>query len=183
MTYARGELLFCTKVVKNLRISKKNSTFASVMRYTFLFLCAFVLLACNRPSRVEQYKADKHRSDSIHLVEQTTSLAYYQSQLESLMPKADSLLPYFKYEKNEKYQDHGFYVVNGKQGLRVKVRDDGKEPILLYRDGKRLVTTDDPVYERAEHLRIVIADIKECEKRIARTSLEVQKYEKRLQKQ
>ncbi len=99
------------------------------------------------------------------------------------MPKADSLLPYFKYEKNEKYQDYGYYVVNGKQGLRVKVRDDGKEPILLYRDGKRLETTDDPVYERAEHLRIVIADIRECEKRIARTSLEVQKYEKRLQKQ
>jgi hypothetical protein len=99
------------------------------------------------------------------------------------MPVADSLLPYFKYEKNEKYQDHGYYIVNGKQGLRVKVRDDGKEPILLYRDGKRIEKTDDPIYERAEHLRIVISDIKECEKRIARTSLEVQKYEKRLQKQ
>ena len=153
------------------------------MKYSFLFICALALVACNRPSRVEQYKADKHRSDSIHLVEQTASLAYYQSQLESLMPVADSLLPYFTYEKNEKYQDHGYYVVNGKRGLRVKVRDDGKEPILLYRDGKRLEKTDDPIYERAEHLRIVISDVKECEKRIARTSLEVQKYEKRLQKQ
>lgn len=153
------------------------------MRKVIFIVCAVAMVACNRPSRVEQYKADKHRSDSVHLVEQTTSLAYYQSQLEALMPVADSLLPFFTYEKNEKYQDHGFYVVNGKQGLRVKVRDDGKEPILLYRDGKRLETTDDPVYERAEHLRVVMADIKECEKRIARTSLEVQKYEKRLQKQ
>ena len=166
-----------------LHNSKKSSTFAGVMRKSVLFLCAIALVACNRPSRVEQYKAEKHRSDSIHLVEQTTSLGYYQSQLEQLMPVADSLLPFFTYEKNEKYQDHGYYVVKGKQGLRIKVRDDGKEPILLYRDGKRIDQTDDPAYERAEHLRIVMADIKECEKRIARTSLEVQKYEKRLQKQ
>ena len=138
------------------------------MRKSVFILCAIALVACNRPSRGEQYKAEKHRSDSIHLVEQTTSLGYYQSQLEALMPVADSLLPFFKYEKNEKYQDHGYYVLNGKQGLRIKVRDDGKEPILLYRDGKRIETTDDPVYERAEHLRIVMADIKECEKRIAR---------------
>ena len=142
-----------------------------------------VLMGCNKPSKMEQYRAEKHVRDSVGLVDQQRSLAFYESQLELLKPKADSLLPYFKYEKNEKYQDHGYYVLNGKQGLRIKVRDDGKEPILLYRDGKRIETTDDPVYERAEHLRIVMADIKECEKRIARTSLEVQKYEKRLQKQ
>ena len=154
------------------------------MRHSFfLFLLLLTFPACNKPSRVEQYKADKHRSDSIHLVEQTQSLVYYQSQLEELMPVADSLLPLFKYEKNEKYQDYGYYVVNGKNGLRIMVRDDGKEPILLYREGKRLEKTDDPMYERAQHLQIVIADIKECEKRIARTSLEVQKYEKRLQKE
>lgn len=163
-------------------MSKIIRTFALVMRRIYLFLCVFAVVACNKPSRVEQYKAEKHRSDSISLVEQTTSLAYYQSQLEQLMPVADSLLPFFTYEKNEKYQDHGYYVVKGKQGLRVKVRDDGKEPILLYRDGKRIEKTDDPVYERAEHLRIVMSDIKECEKRIARTSLEVQKYEKRLER-
>ena len=34
--------------------------------------------------------------------------------------------------------------------------------------------------ERAQHLQIVIRDIKELEKRITRTSLEIQKYEKRL---
>ena len=168
------------------------------MKQIVLLLCAFALVACNRPSRVEQYKADKHRSDSIHLVEQTTSLAYYQSQLEALMPVADSLLPFFTYEKNEKYQDHGYYVVKGErlkvkgERLRVMVRDDGKEPILVYKEGKRVTSEGmkelknegmNEALERAEHLRIVIADIKECEKRIARTSLEVQKYEKRLQNQ
>lgn len=170
-------------------MSKIIRTFALVMRRIYLFLCVFALIACNKPSRVEQYKAEKHRSDSISLVEQTTSLAFYQSQLEQLMPVADSLLPFFTYEKNEKYQDHGYYVVKGER-LRVLVRDDGKEPILVYKDGKRL--TDERVnglkaegneaLERAEHLRIVMSDIRECEKRIARTSLEVQKYEKRLER-
>ena len=162
-----------------------------------LILCAIAVVACNRPSRVAAYKAEKHRSDSIHLVEQTTSLGYYQSQLEQLMPVADSLLPFFTYEKNEKYQDHGYYVVKGErlkvkgERLRVMVRDDGKEPILVYKEGVRLTNErvnelkneGNEALERAEHLRIVMADIKECEKRIARTSLEVQKYEKRLQKQ
>ncbi len=155
------------------------------MRNPFIFalLCLFCCSACQRTSLVEQHRTEKHMRDSTALADQERSLHYYQSQLERLQPEADSLLALFRYERNEKYQDHGYYVVNGKQGLRVKVRDDGKEPILLYRDGKRIEKTDDPIYERAEHLRIVISDIKECEKRIARTSLEVQKYEKRLQKQ
>jgi hypothetical protein len=71
------------------------------------------------------------------------------------------------------------------------VRDDGKDPILIYQNGKRLTAEQvnermnkgDRALERAQHLQIVISDIRECEKRIARTSKEVQKYEKRLQKQ
>ena len=160
------------------------------MRKTFLFLCIFAMMACNKPSRVEQYKADKHKSDSIHLVEQTTSLAYYQAQLEQLMPVADSLLPFFAYEKNEKYQDHGYYVVKG-GSLRILVRDDGQD-LLVYKEGKRLTSERvnelrngrvNESLERAEQLQVTIRDIKECEKRIARTSLEKQKYEKRLQNQ
>ena len=160
------------------------------MRKVLFFVCVFAMMACNKPSRVEQYKADKHRSDSIHLVEQTTSLAYYQAQLEQLMPVADSLLPFFTYEKNEKYQDHGYYVVKNSQ-LRILVRDDGQD-LLVYKEGKRLTSERvnelrngrvNESLERAEQLQVTIRDIKECEKRIARTSLEKQKYEKRLQNQ
>ena len=98
------------------------------------------------------------------------------------MPVADSLLTFFTYERNEKYQDHGYYVTNGRNNLRILVRDDGKE-ILLYREGKPVQTSDDPKMQRAQELQVVIKDIQECEKRIKHTSLEVQKYEKRLQKQ
>ena len=138
-----------------------------------------VLAGCNKPSKMEQYRAEKHVRDSVGLVDQQRSLAFYESQLELLKPKADSLLPYFKYEKNEKYQDHGNYVLTGKNGLRILVRDDGKE-LLLYKDGKRIASTNDPQYERAQELQIVINDIHELEKRIDKTSLEIQKYEKRL---
>lgn len=150
-----------------------------------LFVTA--LVACNKPSKVEQYLADKHVRDSVGLCDQTRSLAYFQSQLDSLMPVSDSLISLFKYEKNDKYQDNGNYVLTGSDGLRILVHDDGKE-ILLYRYGKRvqpsdikLTNKDQVSLERAQHLQIVIHDIRELEKRIAHTSLEVQKYQKRLE--
>jgi hypothetical protein len=152
------------------------------MRKIIIFtVFALLFLACSRGNKADQYRADKHARDSVSLVEQERSLAFYESQLELLTPKADSLLQYFKYEKNDHYQDHGNYVLTGKNGLRILVRDDGKE-ILLYKEGKRIESTNDPKMEQAEELQIVISDIKELEKRIRRTSFEIQKYQKRLQK-
>ena len=139
-----------------------------------------VMAGCNKPSKIEEYRAEKHVRDSIGLVDQQRSLDYYESQLELLAPKADSLLQYFKYEKNEKYQDNGFYVLTGKNGLRILVRDDGKE-MLLYKDGKRIESANDPQMERAQHLQIIIHDINELEKRIGKTSLEIQKYQRRIE--
>ena len=155
----------------------------------FIFILAFLFSSCGHESAIDKYRAEKYVRDSISLTEQQRSLAYYESQLESLMPVSDSLLPLFKYEKNERYQDHGYYVTNGTNGLRILVRDDGRN-VLMYRNGKRFTESGDrltgkdrEMYERANHLQIVISDIKELEKRIARTSSEVQKYQKRLQKQ
>ena len=76
-------------------------------RHLFIIICALAIAGCNKPSRVEQYKAEKHVRDSVALAEQERSLACYQSQLDVLLPQADSLLAYFQYERNEKYQDHG----------------------------------------------------------------------------
>ena len=159
-------------------------------KWVFGIVCMVVMAGCNKPSKVEQYRAEKHVRDSIALVEQQRSLAYYETQLDLLLPKADSLLPLFKYEKNEKDQDHGYYVVTVPgYGLRVLVRDDGEE-LLLYRNGKRVKSEgvkelkserEQEAYERAQELYVVMRDIKELEKRIAKTSLEVQKYQKRLQ--
>ena len=160
-----------------------------------VFLSALCLTACNKPSRVEQYRAEKQVRDSIGLIEQQRTLAYYESQLEALMPVADSLLVLFSYEKNDKYQDHGYYVVKNErlkvkgERMRVMVRDDGQD-LLVYRDGKRVTNEGmnelrnegNEAIARAEHLQIVIRDVQELEKRIRKTNLEVQKYQKRLNK-
>ena len=159
-----------------------------------MMIMAAVFGCTKKPSKVEQYRADKHERDSIALTEQQRSLTYYQTQLDALMPQVDSLLPLFKYERNEKYQDHGFYVVRNEKlknhaGLRVMVQDDGQS-LLVYREGKRmseqkvseLMLKGDPAVQRAQHLQIVMKDIRELEKRIEKTSLEIQKYQKRLQK-
>ena len=161
-------------------------------------LCAAVLASCgHKPSAAEQRRAEKHRQDSISLVDQQRSLEYYQSQLEQLQPQADSLLALFKYEKNEKYQDNGYYVME-RGRLRVLVRDDGQLTPLGYLNGQRinldlyrvpdskeskqLWPSELPAIETAYHLAIVMSDVNELEKRIRRTSLEIEKYQKRLQK-
>ena len=174
-----------------LSISKNLCTFALVMRrYTLFILLAIALVGCHRSSRVNQYKAEKRTQDSVRLEEQVRSMTYYESQLEAMGPKADSLLALFSYERNEKYQDHGYYVIKDAwlraRDYRILVRDDGQE-ILIYHNGKRSEKIADPNFEeaylQAEELQITIKDIKELEKRILRTSLEIQKYEKRLQKE
>ena len=155
----------------------------------FIIACAGCLwTACVHESAADKYHVEKHERDSVSLEQQERSLVYYQSQLDALMPTADSLVALFRYEKNDKYQDYGYYVTTGSNNLRILVRDDGQD-ILLYRNGKRIESAEDrlqgkdkELYYRAEHLQITISDIRELEKRIHRTSLEIQKYQRRLNK-
>lgn len=163
------------------------------MKHSFLVIVTlFAILFCgcakkNGPSKAEQHRAEKHVQDSISLADQERTLAYFQSELDALLPVADSLIALFKYEpKNEKYQDHGYYVAKGRTDLRILVRDDGGN-VLIYRNGKRIETLpekdkDYPLYERAIQLQMIMTDIQEKEKQIRQTSLEIQKYQKRLQK-
>ena len=171
-----------------------NKIYIAMKKIVYILLVAALCAACHRTSRVEQYRAEKHIQDSIALGEQERSLAYYQQQLELLTPQVDSLMTYFKYERNEKYQDHGYYVVQNAKlkvyagDLRIMVRDDAQD-LVVYRNGKRLPESADALQgksrealECAQHLQTVMADIHELENRIRKTSLEVQKYQKRLQK-
>ena len=112
------------------------------MKHSFLIIVTlFAILFCgcakkNGSSKAEQHRAEKHVQDSISLADQERTLAYFQAELDALLPVADSLIALFKYEpKNEKYQDHGYYVVQSPwlraRDYRILVRDDGQE-ILIY---------------------------------------------------
>ena len=160
----------------------------------FILLCCLGLVGCGgekaqEASKLEQYRAEQRAKDSTALADQQRTIDYYQEQYRALMPVMDSLIPLFQYEpKDPKYQDHGYYVLTGKTGMRILVRDDGKD-LLLYKNGKRVdinkyqLQYDDidyPLYERALHLKITMNDMQELENRINFTSLEIQKYERRL---
>lgn len=222
-----------------------------------LIIC---LSSCQRESRVEQYKRQKHQQDSTALVEQQKSIVYYQTQLAKLTTQVDSLIPLFVYEKNEQYQDNGFYVIRGQQSsynpyrcyMQPIVRDDGQTFVKCFYYGAKqvqlerifmtagdieitltgrthgfeqngwhgILTLKDSIaqqalqfvdayhqqrititYASSKHiifkynlsdadkkhmikalrLSIVMKDIHELEKRIHRTSLQIEKYQKRLQ--
>lgn len=81
------------------------------MKQLIYILCiAMLTAACGRPSKVEQMRQEKAAKDSIARLQNEQTLVYSDSLLQTLLPKADSLLKYFRYEKNEDYEDHGCYV-------------------------------------------------------------------------
>lgn len=76
-----------------------------------LTLAAVMLSGCGpKGTSVEERRREKRQQDSINLVMQEKTLAYTDSLLQTMMPSADSLLALFDYKKNEKYEDHGYYI-------------------------------------------------------------------------
>lgn len=90
------------------------------MKRHFVFFAFFVacvatvcqgLVSCaKRPSRVEVLRAEKAAKDSTTYAHAVATVAYSDSLLPIRLQQADSLLTFFRYEKNEKAEDHGHYV-------------------------------------------------------------------------
>ncbi|MGM9810642.1 MAG: hypothetical protein ACI30J_07230 [Paludibacteraceae bacterium] len=106
-----------------------------------LFLCG-----CGRqPSKAEVRKAEKRQQDSLALVAQERTLAYYDSLQQALAPELDALLPRFKYEKDERYEDKGHYVHRllrttsntARNYIQTYVRDDGQTIVRFFYYGER----------------------------------------------
>lgn len=62
------------------------------------------------PKQVAQRRIAKALEDSIVYLEAQRTLAYVDTLLPPLLEQADKLIKQFKYEKNEKYENHGKYV-------------------------------------------------------------------------
>lgn len=86
--------------------------------------------------------------DSIVYVESKRNLVYADSLLQVLTPQVDPLLKKFRYEKNEKYEDHGRYVHRLLQTdrntercyLQAYVSDDRRTLIKSYYCGASALT-------------------------------------------
>ena len=86
------------------------------MPYRTLYIVGLVGLmvcqtACHKqPSRAEQLRQEMREKDSLQYAQALHTRAYSDSVLQTILPKVDSLLPLFRYEKEEGYEDHGRYV-------------------------------------------------------------------------
>lgn len=83
-----------------------------MQKYTFfLSVVAVLLVSCGpkKPS-VAELKLEKHRKDSLALIQYERTIAYCDSLVLVLQEDVNALLPQFKYEKQDRYEDHGRYV-------------------------------------------------------------------------
>ncbi len=114
----------------------------------FLGLLCVALFLCGcgkQPSKAEVRKAEKRQQDSIALAAQERTLAYYDSLQQALAPELDALLPKFKYEKDERYEDKGHYVHRllrttsntARNYIQTYVRDDGQTIVRFFYYGER----------------------------------------------
>ena len=120
-----------------------------MLKKTLIFVI-FVgaMVACQpKPSKVEVMRKEKHERDSIALCQQEQTLRYSDSLLQVLLPKSDSLLKLFKYEKNDRYENHGHYVhpllrtviQTQRNFLQAYVSDDMKAIVRSYYYGARYI--------------------------------------------
>ena len=99
------------------------------------------------PGEVTQRRLAKALEDSVVYLEAQKSLLYVDSILPPLEQRADVLLKQFRYEKDERYEDHGRYVHRllatasntSRNFLQAYVRDDRKTILKSYYFGPSAV--------------------------------------------
>lgn len=94
-----------------------------------------------RKPSVAELRRQKAEQDSLQLVAQQKSLAYYQAAHDSLLSVAQELLKKnFVYEKDDRYEDHGHYVHRllrtstntGRCYLQTYATDDYRLQVKVY---------------------------------------------------
>ena len=99
------------------------------------------------PKQVPERRLAKALEDSIVYLEAQSNIAYTDTMLPPLFAKADSVMRLFRYEKNEKYEDHGKYIHRllatgsntSRNFLQAYVRDDRKTIVKSYYYGATAV--------------------------------------------
>lgn len=117
----------------------------------FLVIVTMVFASCGpRKPSVAELREEKRRQDSISLRQYEQTVVYTDSLLQTLLPEADKMLKGFKYVKNEKYEDHGYYISKHLQTaglgqrifLQAYVTDDFKTVVRSMYYGARMLSHD-----------------------------------------
>lgn len=128
------------------------------------FTIGVMFVGCGkRPSKVALLREQKFVQDSLALLAQQQSLAYYQTTLDSLLPLAQALLNRnFRYEKNEAYEDHGHYVHqllrttanSDRNYVQTYVSDDYRISVKVYTLGSRPLYPSEVAFSVGEQYNI-----------------------------
>ena len=122
------------------------------MKKTFLFVILTLVFASCGPHKptTAELRAQKRQQDSISLIQYQQTVVYTDSLLQTLLPVSDELLKKFKYVKNEKFEDHGYYIHKQLQTaglgqrifLQAYVTDDFKTVVCSLYYGSRMLSHD-----------------------------------------
>ena len=148
---------FCI-FIKKMYLCSQNRQNMSRKSLIFVILVGLLVACQPKPSKVEQMRAEKRYQDSVSLCQQEQTLRYSDSLLQVLLPQSDSLLKMFRYEKNDRFENHGHYIhpmlrtviQTQRNFLQASVSDDMKAVVRSYYYGAKyihhssvLLTADD----------------------------------------
>lgn len=130
------------------RLARKISSLMLI-----LFVCMLVGCGPHKPTVAElreQKRLEKLERDSIEAEQRLRTVQFCDSMQAALQPQVEAQLAKFRYEKNERYEDHGHYVhpmmrteSNAERCyLQPYVSDDLKITIRSYYYGARAIRHD-----------------------------------------
>ena len=137
------DYFFCKKVVSSVKTLNFVPKVCGMKKYLIGMLSLFVLMGCeNRPSMVEQRKAEIRKNDSLELTQAREDLAVVDSIATFKALELEDLKQQFVFEKQEKYQTLGYYVLPAYKGSKERFSffpevEEGGKLLLVSIDKKR----------------------------------------------
>lgn len=134
---------FFKKVVSSVKTLNFVPKECVMKKFLIGILSLFVLAGCeNRPSMVEQRKAEIRRNDSLELAQARKDLVVVDSIATFRALELEELKQQFVFEKQEKYQTLGYYVLPAYKGSKERFSffpevEEGGKLLLVSIDKKR----------------------------------------------